>query len=220
MPYALVAPIFTMALIVASGRFFNWLDEAEIRAINAYGVALPRHARPNGENEVNMNDDEALAGRLRRAEAASRYRPKRIKLLLIAEAPPSTLDRYFYFDAVGKGDSLFRYVARGILAIEPTRGNKAELLARLQQEGVFLIDLLEDPKADTPLNKAAPHLVRRVKSLAPERIILIKTTVYDTAYPLLKAAELPVIAERIPFPGSGQQRRFEEAFRRALTSVP
>jgi hypothetical protein len=38
--YALVAPIFTMALIVASGRYFNWLDEAEIRAIHARATEL------------------------------------------------------------------------------------------------------------------------------------------------------------------------------------
>jgi hypothetical protein len=39
--------------------------------------------------------------------------------LLLAETPPSSLDRYFYFEDVRDQDSLFRHVVRAILAIEP-----------------------------------------------------------------------------------------------------
>ena len=67
-----------------------------------------------------------------RARAAKKYRPASVKLLLVAEAPPSALDRYFYFEVVPTQDSLFRYVARAILKVEPTRANKAELLGRLR----------------------------------------------------------------------------------------
>jgi hypothetical protein len=38
-----------------------------------------------------------------------------VRLLLVAEAPPAALDRYFYFEDVPRHDSLFRYVARAIL---------------------------------------------------------------------------------------------------------
>jgi hypothetical protein len=61
-----------------------------------------------------------------------------------------------------------------------------------------------------------PDLVERVKRLDPEKIILIKTRVYDAAYLALANAGLPVVPERVPLPGSGQQKRFEEAFARAL----
>jgi hypothetical protein len=61
-------------------------------------------------------------------------------------------------------------------------------------------------------------LVARVTALSPEKIILIKATVYDTAFEALHAAGLPVVNERIPFPGSGQQKRFEAAFARALAA--
>jgi hypothetical protein len=40
-----------------------------------------------------------------------------VELLLVAEAPPSALDRYFYFEDVPVQDSLFRYVARAILDV-------------------------------------------------------------------------------------------------------
>jgi hypothetical protein len=76
-------------------------------------------------------DDEQLRARRPRERAARKYRPDVVKLLLVAEAPPAALDRYFYFEDVPRHDPLFRYVARSIVKTEPTRTNKAELLARL-----------------------------------------------------------------------------------------
>ena len=61
-----------------------------------------------------------------------------------------------------------------------------------------------------------PALIRRVRKLAPAKVVLIKATVYDNAFAALRDANLPVVDERVPFPGSGQQRRFATAFERAL----
>jgi len=46
--------------------------------------------------------------------------------------------------------------------------------------------------------------------------VLIKASVFDAAYYHLKAAGLPVSDVRVPFPGSGRQRQFLEAFGRAV----
>ena len=146
--------------------------------------------------------------------------PTSVQLLLIAEAPPAASDRYFYFPEVAEHDALFRYVARMVLGVEPTRMKKAELLEKLKARDVFLIDLKLDPVDHTPLAEHVPALIRHVRQLALEKIILIKASVYDAAYRALAAADLPVIDERVPFPGSGQQRRFEEAFSRALSRDP
>lgn len=140
-------------------------------------------------------------------------------LLIVAEAPPSALDRYFYFEDVKEQDSLFRYVARGVLGAEPTRGNKAELLTQLKERGVFLVDLKLEPVDGTPLVEHVPGLIERCRALSPRAIILVKATVYDAAFWPMKRADLPVVDERIPFPGSGQQRRFEQAFARALQAA-
>jgi hypothetical protein len=51
-----------------------------------------------------VSSREAAQAR-RRDAAARRYRPETIQLLLIAEAPPSALDRYFYFEDVPDHDS-------------------------------------------------------------------------------------------------------------------
>ena len=133
-------------------------------------------------------------------------------MLLVAEAPPASIDRYFYFPDVGSHDSLFRYVSRSILNVEPTRSDKLERLAELRDRGIFLIDLKPDPIDGSELIDYVPTLVRRLRRLDPEKIILIKATVHDAALGPLLAAGLRVSRERVPFPGSGQQRRFEEAF--------
>lgn len=161
-------------------------------------------------------DNEARLARERRTESAQRFKPEKVDLLLVAEAPPKELDRYFYFEDVREQDSLFRYVCRAILEREPTRDGKPELLAELCNRGVFLIDLQDDPRDETPLTNFVAGLVERCRELDPNRIVLIKVTVFDVAYEALKEAGLPVSSVRVPFPGSGQQKRFLEAIGRAL----
>ena len=168
-------------------------------------MARPGHTAP-----------ERTQARARRQREARKFRPAKIEVLLVAEAPPTALDRYFYFTDVREHDDLFRYVYRAVLEREPTRERKAEHLAELCDRGVFLIDLSPDPLREELLSAFVPGLARRCRQLNPGKIILIKTTVYDAAYQALVDAELPVIDERVPFPGSGQQRRFLEHFPRAL----
>jgi hypothetical protein len=163
---------------------------------------------------------DAKAVRERRAQAARKYKPAKIEALLVAEAPPSAPERYFYFEDVRAHDSLFRNVAKAILGTTPSRDEKAGALAQLRKRGVFLIDLRSDPVDGTPLADHVPALLARVRDLAPEKVILIKATVYDVAFTALREAHLPVIDERIPFPGSGQQLRFAAAFERALSASP
>jgi hypothetical protein len=189
-------------------------------------VVTPAPSRPLAANqdrsrsgdEKHLSDDGSASAR--RAGAADRYRPERIETLLIAEAPPSALDRYFYFPDVEAHDSLFRHVAAAILGETPSRDGMETALSALCARGFFLIDVSPEPLGAAPLEAHVPALVERVRHLAPEKVILIKATVYDAAFTALAAAGLPVVDERIPFPGSGQQRRFAVAFDRALQAVP
>jgi hypothetical protein len=158
-----------------------------------------------------------------RGAAAARYRPDKIALLLVAEAPPADLERYFYFEDVREHDALFRYVTKGILGHEVARSEKAQALSDLRDRGVFLVDLHSDPvtrRSRTAEESAVLDLLDRVRQLAPERVILIKANVYDAAYQTLREGGVPVVDERIPFPSSGQQRRFDDGFARALTAPP
>ena len=58
------------------------------------------------------------------AAARNRYKPRQIRMLLLTEAPPCSLDRHFYFEDVKKQDSLFLEIM-GVLYPE----QKAQYLA-------------------------------------------------------------------------------------------
>ena len=166
--------------------------------------------------------DEQSNARAKRVKFAAKYRPTNVRLLLVAESPPSSLDRYFYFEDVSQHDGLFRYVCLGVLGETPDRNEKPPYLTRLRDAGVFLIDVALDPQCRANARQLMPFipaLIQRCLDLRPKQVVLIKASVYDAAHEPLRAAGLPVLDARIPFPGSGQQRRFEEAFGRALNEI-
>jgi hypothetical protein len=164
----------------------------------------------------------------RYAVARNKYKPADIKVLIIAEAPPCDLDRYFYFEEVSRQDSLFLEIMGVLypelkaqyLASKRDPMLKAELLEHFQADGCWLMDLSEVPHevSGTHPEDSLPSLLARLKKVTrPETsIILIKANVYDCCYEALKEAGYNVSAERIPFPGSGQQSVFREKFKKAL----
>lgn len=165
----------------------------------------------------------SLSPLARRRAAAARYQPATVKLLIVAEAPPCDTDRYYYFEDVDRHDWLFRYIYEGVTGSKPTRELKAEHLAQLRDAGVFMIDLHEEniaePKAPDLL-PCVPGLIDRCRRLKPAKIVLVKSIVHDVAFLPLRDAGLPVIDERLPFPASGQQRKFLEGFASALRAAP
>src|SRR5438552_1848892 len=79
----------------------------------------------------------------RRREAARKYRPNRIRLLLVAESPPQAEDRYFYFEDVRAADHLFEAVCEVLFEDKP-RGDKIPYLKELRRRGIFLVELKPD----------------------------------------------------------------------------
>lgn len=164
-------------------------------------------------------DARHRAARRRRERWARAFRPEAVDLLIVAHAPPESLDRYFYFPNVPRQDSLFREVARAVLKAEPEREDKRALLRKLREAGVHLIDVSLEPLPEgSELAPLIPGLLRRIRRLDPQRIVLVKADVYDEAFDAIRDAGLPVIDARIPFPGSGRQQEFRVAFARAMKS--
>ena len=164
-------------------------------------------------------DARHRAARRRRERWARAFRPEAIDLLVVAHAPPASLDRYFYFPNVPRQDSLFREVTRAVLKAEPEREEKRALLRMLSEAGVHLIDVSLEPLPEgSELGPLIPGLLRRIRRLDPQRIVLVKSDVYDEAFHAIRDAGLPVIDARIPFPGSGRQQEFRVAFARAINS--
>ncbi len=180
--------------------------------------------------DMDASDLRFLADRY--AAARNRYRPEDLRVLLIGEAPPCDLDRYFYFENVPRQDSLFLEIMGVLypeqkaqyLASKRDPDRKAALLEQFQSDGFWLLDLAEVPHEVTglPPEASLPSLLERVQAAAdPERtrIILIKANVYDCCYPVLRDGGYRVSSERIPFPGSGQQAVFRKKFGAALAGL-
>ncbi|MEM8969964.1 MAG: hypothetical protein AAGE93_26340, partial [Bacteroidota bacterium] len=161
------------------------------------------------------------------AEAREKYRPGKIKLLFITEAPPpEERNRYFYFEKVHRGDSLFLETMKVLFAeeiaafetIKQIRAEKSYFLKRFQQEGFHLI-----PGHDLPLpNTTAtfrsnvyrdnvPELIKKILSIASPNvpIVLISAVIFrGLAEPLIKSGFQVIHDEMIEFPNSGQQLNF------------
>jgi hypothetical protein len=159
--------------------------------------------------------------------APRRYRPKPIKILFIAEAPPANPLRFFYFDKVKDHDWLFIALMRWLYEeardaeVTELRERKPKFLRRFAADGYYLIDACETP---IPKNAAASAkrrilaaslgaLTNKLRKLSSRdtRIVLISSTVYRVCYTPLRASGLNVVnTELIDFPSTGHQREFAQ----------
>jgi len=155
-------------------------------------------------------------------KARLKYKPSNIKILFIAETPPKTTsNRFFYYENVNKGDSLFVEIMKFLynLPTKEIRPNKKKLLNSFMNKGYYLIDSIEKPfeKKYTPNQKIKfiienqSLLLKKIKKLSNENLktILISSTVYKANYRFLLENKINVInKEHIDFPGSGNQKKF------------
>lgn len=163
--------------------------------------------------------------RLDREKARLKYKPDKIKWLLIAEAPPSEPDRYFYFDYVIDKDILFVEIMKVLcqndnLDVQYLRQCKPLLLRQFQKEGFFLIDAEEEPfpegkkgrARERIIKKNSANVIERVKALVNEetKIILIKAPVFELRNPLIKNGFNVLNDEQVEFPLYQHREKFKE----------
>lgn len=164
--------------------------------------------------------------------ARLKYKPDNVKYLFIAEAPPDSVDRFFYYENVSRHDYLFLGVAQALypelkdkfIANRRSSDIKSSILLKFKKDSCYLLDLSELPlslmREDLP--SQLPALVERIKKVADNRtkIILIKANVYDIAFRYLQSRwGNNVVDVRIPFPGQGGQKKFQIAFKKALQNA-
>jgi hypothetical protein len=169
------------------------------------------------------------------SERRARWKPDHVRLLLIAESAPDdggdiANRRFFYDDSLTGKDGLFREVVRALfdnptLMSGPT--SKRPWLEKLKGQHVYLIDLAPVPVNYHSPSERAAALQRNVEStvslasdLQPDGIVLVKQNVFELLQrPILKAG-LPMLHDEfIPFPGSGQQKRFRSRFAAAMENL-
>lgn len=169
------------------------------------------------------------------SERRARWKPDRVRLLLIAESAPDdggdlANRRFFYDENLTGRDGLFREVVRALYdapTLVSGRGAKTPWLERIRTDGVFLIDLATVPVNEFNASARAATLAQNVSEtvslvshLAPEGIVLVKQNVFDLLERPIREAGLPLLHDAmIPFPGSGQQKRFRERFAEATARL-
>ncbi|HSX16624.1 MAG TPA: hypothetical protein VLH86_00815 [Patescibacteria group bacterium] len=168
------------------------------------------------------------------------YKPKRIKVLLIAESPPPPASvggsRHFYrTDKLRSDDRLFTNTIRALYpeAVDvpeaELEAHKQEWLQKFQAAGWYMIEALEvsqqhavtKPERQAKIKESLPRLLERVRELAgPDtKIILIKSNVFDVAAGPLREAGFTVLNKQlVDYPGRFNQRAYREKLSR-LASI-
>jgi hypothetical protein len=164
------------------------------------------------------------------AIARNKYKPDKVSILFIAESPPSSGGYFYREKAIGK-DHLFRETMKALEfwpIDRPMRKgcDKRPMLKEFRSIGFFLMDT-----CDIPVDKlqsrqrrlstlqGALTLPRRVKPLDPDRILIVKKTVFKPARQALADAgfgDRILNTEPLPFPSHGNQRRYRTMLRRLV----
>jgi hypothetical protein len=163
-------------------------------------------------------------------KAREEYRPYEIRVLLIAESPPSS-GGFFYFPRTTGKDHLFRETmkALGLWPLNkplPRGIDKRPMLKQFQSTGLYLIDTSVRPVDKLPLKERRdvvvsqlPRLARDVAAMRPRGIVIVKSSIFD-----LVSRELGEfgVGSRIlnkgpiPFPSHGNQSKYRSLLRDAL----
>jgi hypothetical protein len=161
--------------------------------------------------------------------ARNKYKPSKIEFLIVAESPPAS-GGYFYFDRAAGRDSLFRETMKAIgLFPEDKRMQKGfdkrPLLREFQSRGFFLVDVCYKP-VDTMTRKvrrlavknSIPRFVSETIELDPEKIVIVKTSIYDDVKHALEKAGFgaKILKKRLPFPSHGHQKKYRQMLRELL----
>jgi len=168
-------------------------------------------------------------------QAREKYRPSHPKVLFITEAPPTVeRNRYFYYEHVRRGDSLFLETIKVLFpeevkafeSVKQIRAEKSYFLERLQEEGYFLTNAVETPlpgktaAARSRIYKEGlPELIREILRVAKPKtvIVIISAVVYRAIGKELKASGFNLIQEDIiEYPNSGQQLNFRRKLKPLL----
>ena len=172
--------------------------------------------------------------RIRRFDKARRkYRPSKIRLLMIAESPPSSGGFFYFPKTIGK-DHLFRETMKtiGLWSAKspmPRGTDKTPMLRNFQSMGFFLLDSSDYPVDKMPnharmeaIKDQLPRLVEDVILADPANIVIIKSTIFGPVKSALEEAGFgPSLMNNqpIPFPSHGNQRRYRIMLKGLLARI-
>lgn len=100
----------------------------------------------NGDKGLVMSSNNPYA------KAAEKYRPNKTCVLFVAEAPPGSVDRHFYFEHVKRGDWLWIALMKAVYPSEwestkVERRRKVYWLLKFQKSGFLLVDAVKTSRS-------------------------------------------------------------------------
>jgi len=148
-----------------------------------------------------------------------RFRPERITTLFVGESAPASGD--FFYDG---NSTMVRHMQR---AVEETLGGAGDFLNRFKAYGWYLDDLVLTPvnqlakaQRDATCLAAQSSLAVRIAEYRPLAIVslLISIKAIVEAAAIAAGSNAPRFA--VPFPGMGQQSRFQAAMAQIIPTLP
>jgi hypothetical protein len=165
------------------------------------------------------------------AKLRERFKPRVIKLLFIAESPPTSGSQYFYDPDCARGNFHNTLMRATFPDCNPREGTKLQWLTRFMDRGCYLIDATETPvdggRYSTTERNAMVAAGFQVSLSAIDSliergtpIVLLQKNVFDIcALPLLEAGHNVIHQTYIPMPANGQQGRALAALRECLDRI-
>ena len=165
------------------------------------------------------------------------YLPNRIKVLFIAEAKPDTDDRFFYYHKVMTHDHLYLHLMYALYDktkddTQYLRNHKTEFLNRFKQDGFYLVDAVDEIKSGTSsptrtkaIRTNAANKLAEIRELISKhgdlntKIVLIKATVFDALYDLMKDEFNVVNDFKVNFPSTGNETKFLQQMKKVVEEL-
>ena len=162
--------------------------------------------------------------------ARRKYRLRRVRLLLIAESPPSSGGFFYFRTTIGK-DHLFRETMKALdfwPKNQPMRRgvDKRSMLRRFQSMGLYLLDTCNFPvdkmrpvERREAVLEQMPRLVNDVIEADPLHIFVVKSTIFNPVIIALRESGLWSRISNtgpVPFPSHGNQQIYRSKLKRAL----
>jgi len=177
----------------------------------------PKQERGNSHRAVDIvsTGGSTLSNR---ESVRRRYRPKRVRILFVGEAPPAS-GRFFYH-----GDSgLYRAIRDTFLAAFPSLP-KDDFLRSFQSSGCYLVDVCGEPVDHLPRSTrlmvcraGEGRLARKIRTLRPEVIVTLVMSIRASVQRAQKMAIWAGLHVELPYPGRWKRHRVE--FQRRLEPV-
>jgi len=158
--------------------------------------------------------------------ARDKWKPEKVNVLIIAESPPAG-GGYFYFNEPRRSGLFAETIkALGIVQELPKGYDKHPLLEQFKCQGYLLLDCCYEPVNKMPLkerkqtiNNQLGRLVKDVQTIDPQKIIIIKSSIYYLVKNALEKSGYgnKVLNQKpIPFPSHGHQATYRQSIKELM----